>query len=108
MFGISFIKFFFFQKEEKIFFKKVFYKPIELNLENIDHFLDKDDFSCESIFNFSEKVAAGYYREGSTEIIDHSDIAMSAVQHVMMCNNYANIDFFFYLDYLYIHILKCI
>ena len=98
MFRIYFIKFFFFfQKEEKITFKKVFHKPIDLNIDNmIETILDKDGFSCQTIFNFSERVASGYYKEGSTAIMDHSDIAMSAVQHVMMCNHHANLDFFLY------------
>jgi len=28
--------------------------------------------------------------------MDHSDIAMSAVQHVIMCNHHANLDFFLF------------
>ena len=62
----------------------------------IETILDKDGFSCQTIFNFSERVAAGYYKEGSTAIMDHSDIAMSAVQHVIMCNHHANLDFFLF------------
>ena len=62
----------------------------------IETILDKDGFSCQSIFNFSERVAAGDYKEGSTAIMDHSNIAMSAVQHVIMCNHHANLDFFLF------------
>ena len=35
---------------------------MDLNIDNmIETILDKDGFSCQSIFNFSERVAAGDY-----------------------------------------------